>query len=209
MPIQKPPSLAKSNIAPAFRRRDNFAKQLMEEELASSQDTHTSVPEEIQIYKSSNGDTWYLCENPATSLPTVKHVANPQSGGHIAYLEVESFLSTGRGPEHEALRELIKRDHFATVLIAYDIHSRQDDGYAALVETIQSLGAWWHHLETVWIVRSHKTPEEIRDKLATHISADDQLLVADITGVAAEWAGLNEAGSTWLRMAVRQDALVA
>lgn len=173
------------------------------------QDPHSPVPNEKLIYESSNGDVWYLCENPVTTLPAVKHVANPQAGGHIDYLEVENFLSIGRGPEHQALRDLIERDQMATILIAYDIHSRQESGYDELVEAIRSLGSWWHHLETVWIVRTKMTSELIRDELAAHIGADDQLLVVNITGAGMEWTGLNLAGSDWLKRTMNRDTLLA
>jgi hypothetical protein len=173
------------------------------------QDTHASIPQDLLIYESSNGDAWYLCEDPATGLPAVKHSTNVQSGGHDSYLEVEAFLLKGNGPEHQALRQLLKQDHLSTILIACDIHSNQPPGYEKLVEAIQLLGAWWHHLEAVWIVRSDKTPGEIRDKLATYIGADDQLFVADITGISAEWAGINEAGSIWLRAHINREVLAA
>jgi hypothetical protein len=173
------------------------------------QDTHVSVPEELLVYASGNGDTWSLCENPSTGLPAVKHSSNLQSGGHVSYLEVETFLSSGSGPEQQALRQFLKQDHLSTILIACDIHSIQPSGYDDLAEAIQSLGAWWHHLETVWIVRSDKTPAEIRDKLATYIAADDQLFVADITGIPAEWAGINEAGSIWLKGRINKENIAA
>jgi hypothetical protein len=51
------------------------------------------------------------------------------------------------------------------------------------------------------------TPKVIRDRLATHITAEDQLLVADITGASIEWAGLNKAGAAWLQNAVSLDAV--
>jgi hypothetical protein len=54
-------------------------------------------------------------------------------------------------------------------------------------------------LETVWIVRSDKTLEEIRDELKSHIGVEDQIFISDITGNKAGWAGINDAGSTWLR----------
>jgi hypothetical protein len=181
----------------------------MEEKLSNPQDTHASVPKELLVYESSNGDTWYLCENPPTGLPAVKHTASLQSGGHVSYLEVESFLSNGNGPEHQALRQLLKQDHLSTILIACDIHSKQPSGYDDLSEAIQSLGAWWHHLETVWIVRSDKTPGEIRDRLATQIGADDQIFVADITGIPAEWSGINEAGSIWLKGHMNREIIAA
>src|ERR1700733_397781 len=181
----------------------------MEEKLSNAQDTHASVPEELLVYESSNGDTWSLCENPSTGLPAVKHVASLQSGGHVSYLEVESFLSGENGPEHQALRQLLKQDDLSTILIACDIHSKQPSEYNDLAEAIQSLGAWWHHLETVWIVRSDKTPGEIRDQLARFIGADDQIFVADITGIPAEWVGVNEAGTIWLKGHLNRETLAA
>jgi hypothetical protein len=173
--------------------------------MSADRETH-AVPMELLVYESSNGDIWFLCESPSSGLPAVKHAANPTSGGHVSYFEVESFLVGGNGPEHEALRRLLKQDHLSTILIACDIHSEQPSGRNDLAEAIQSLGAWWHHLETVWIVRSDKTPSEIRDKLACQIGADDQIFVADITSIPAEWAGINEAGSNWLKGYINRDA---
>jgi hypothetical protein len=173
------------------------------------QEPHASVPDEFLVYESSNGDTWSLCENPSTGLPAVKHSSNLQSGGHVSYLEVETFLSSGSGPEHQALKQILKQDHLSTILIACDIHSKQPSEYNELTEAIQSQGAWWHHLETVWIVRTDKTPAEIRDKLATYVAADDQLFVADITGIRAEWVGINEAGSIWLKGHINKEIIAA
>jgi len=176
--------------------------------MSGLQDTHASVPEELLIYTSENGDSWYLCEDPA-GLPAVKHSANPQSGADVSCSEIESFLSSGNGPEHQALRQLLKQDHLSTILIACDIHPKPPSRYDELSEAIQSLGAWWHHLETVWIVRSDKTPGEIRDRLAFYIGADDQLLVADITQSGTEWIGINEAGHSWLKGNINPAPLVA
>jgi hypothetical protein len=63
---------------------------------------------------------------------------------------------------------------------------------------IQSLGHWWNHLETIWIVQCVHTPGEIRDRLKSRIGNEDQLLVIDISGDAAGWVGVNESGRTWL-----------
>jgi hypothetical protein len=151
------------------------------------------------IYESSNGDAWFLGLDPATQRPAVKHVANLPSGGGIAYKDIESFLRAGNGPEHQALRRLIRAERLATILIAYDIHPAEGASYQELADAIQSLGAWWHHLETAWIVRSNRAPEEIRNKLKPYIGADDQLLVVDISGDKAAWVGVNETGDSWLR----------
>src|SRR5262249_96570 len=167
--------------------------------MASQQSKTLSEADEKVFYKSSNGDSWYLGRDPKTGLPAIKHVANAESGGHISYLETESFLSAGGGPERQAFGHLADAERAATILIAYDIHPAQGAAYDNLVEAIQSLGACWHHLETVWIGRSDKTAEKIRDELRTYNGTDDQVLILDITGDKAGWAGINEVGSTWLK----------
>jgi hypothetical protein len=87
----------------------------------------------------------------------------------------------------------------ATILIGYDVHSPEGATHDQLVTAIQSLGAWWHHLETIWIVKSDRTPAAIRDQLKSHIGSDDQLLVVDISGDTTEWLGINDTGSAWLK----------
>jgi hypothetical protein len=87
----------------------------------------------------------------------------------------------------------------ATILIAYDIHFPKGRTYDDLVKAIQSLGTWWHHLESTWIVKCARTPGEIRDQLQSLIGPDDQLLVVDISQDHAEWAGINDTGSKWLK----------
>jgi len=152
------------------------------------------------IYESSNGDSWCLARDPVTGARAVMHRPNPQSGGQVSYIEIEKFLIEGAdGPEHQALRRLMETSaRVATILIAYDIHPPKGKIYDELVRAIQSLGTWWHHLETIWIVQCAKTPDEIRDRLTSHIGAEDQLLVIDISGDAAGWAGVDASGSKWL-----------
>ena len=86
-----------------------------------------------------------------------------------------------------------------TTLIAYDLHAPKGALYDQLVGQIMSLGGWWHHFETIWIVKSVHPPGEIRDQLKPYIGSDDQLLVIDITGDVAEAVGLNRAGTAWLQ----------
>ena len=114
------------------------------------------------IYESSNGDSWCLTRNPATGTRAVMHRSNPQSGGQVSYLEIEQFLTEGaNGPERQALRRLMEMSPpVASILIAYDVHPARGEAYDGLVEAIQSLGTWWHHLETIWILQCDHTPGE-------------------------------------------------
>jgi hypothetical protein len=81
--------------------------------------------------------------------------------------------------------------------ISYDLR-RPGQDYAGLFAAIKSLGAWWHHLESVWLVKTPLTSDKIRDTLRPHLDANDSLLVAALSG---NWGtlGLSSDGNDWLR----------
>jgi hypothetical protein len=60
-----------------------------------------------QLYRSPNGDSWFLARDPATGTAFVRHQANAPSGGHVTDIELGTFLSGPRNPEREALLRLI------------------------------------------------------------------------------------------------------
>lgn len=86
----------------------------------------------------------------------------------------------------------------ATKLIAYDLNS-PGQKYSELIEAIKALGAWWHHLDSTWIVRTTKSSEAVRDELKKYLDNGDELLVVDVTGDNRAWCGFNESGSKWLK----------
>jgi hypothetical protein len=60
-----------------------------------------------QLYRSPNGDTWFLARDPETGSAFVRHQANAPSGGQVTDIELAAFLSASGSPEHEALLRLI------------------------------------------------------------------------------------------------------
>ena len=60
-----------------------------------------------QLYRSPNGDSWFLARDPATGSAFVRHQANAPSGGQVTDIDLGAFLSGPRNPEHEALLRLI------------------------------------------------------------------------------------------------------
>jgi hypothetical protein len=62
---------------------------------------------EQAFYRSSNGDQWYLVQEPGTERMYVRHQPNRASGGQSSLMEVPEFLSEGHGPQHEALLRLL------------------------------------------------------------------------------------------------------
>lgn len=83
------------------------------------------------------------------------------------------------------------------LIISYDLRQPSAQ-YAPLIEAIKSLGGWWHHLESTWVVRTNLTASQARDKLTKHLRQDDEILVVQSAGVGA-WYGFNDSGSNWLR----------
>jgi hypothetical protein len=62
------------------------------------------------IYRSSKGDRWTLIRDPGTGRLSVRHEANPSSGGCVTETDADEFLSiAGSGPEFAALRRLLNR----------------------------------------------------------------------------------------------------
>jgi hypothetical protein len=153
------------------------------------------------FYRSSNGDSWSLIADSASGTTTVMHRPNPHSGGKMSSTGVDEFLRQNpESPEHLALRQFIESKSLTpTLLITYDLHYPREETYEGLIEAIKAFGDWWHHLETVWIVRCTNSPTEVRERLKSHIGEEDQLLVIDISSVAAEWLGINDAGNQWLK----------
>ena len=82
-------------------------------------------------------------------------------------------------------------------LISYDLNT-PGKNYKELYEAIKEYGAWWHHIDSTWIVKTDQKASEIRDNLRTHIDSSDELLVVGLTGEGA-WAGFNKDASSWLK----------
>jgi hypothetical protein len=67
------------------------------------------VVEWIELAASSNGDKWHLCMPDGDGQPFVEHHANEPSGGTITRLSIPAFLDERpSGPQHEALRQVLK-----------------------------------------------------------------------------------------------------
>ena len=61
-----------------------------------------------ELYRSANGDAWFLAREVETQSVFVRHEANPSSGARVTDIDIGAFLSAGqRHPQHEALLRLI------------------------------------------------------------------------------------------------------
>lgn len=85
-----------------------------------------------------------------------------------------------------------------TILVTYDLNTPGQD-YAKLHEYLKSLGAWWHHLDSTWLVKTTLTATGVRDGAATFLDVNDEILVVDVTNDPRAWRGFNASGSEWLK----------
>lgn len=85
----------------------------------------------------------------------------------------------------------------SALLITYDLNKPGQD-YDKLYEKIKALGAWWHHLDSTWIVTSTLTPSEAFDRLKLALDESDRVLIVNITGdTYSGW--LTQKGWDWLK----------
>jgi hypothetical protein len=85
-----------------------------------------------------------------------------------------------------------------TLLVGYDLDS-PGQNYDDLIAAIKEAGAWWHYLDSTWLVKTQLTAIELRDNLTEHIDTNDELLVIEVTGDAAAWIGFDDEGNQWLK----------
>lgn len=62
-----------------------------------------------ELYRSPNGDAWFLGRDPSDGRAVIIHEANRPSGGQVSCMDLGQFLTQGDGPEQQALLRLIAR----------------------------------------------------------------------------------------------------
>lgn len=70
--------------------------------------------------------------------------------------------------------------------INYDLNKPGQD-YAKLHEAIKGLGAWWHHLDSTWLVDTNLNADQIWNRLSQHVDKNDFVLVIGVTRDYSGW----------------------
>jgi hypothetical protein len=65
------------------------------------------MSERRELYRSPNGDSWFLGREPETGHAFIVHQPNAPSGGRLSHIELGRFLREGTAPEQQALLWLI------------------------------------------------------------------------------------------------------
>jgi hypothetical protein len=67
----------------------------------------TNMSDRRELYRSPNGDTWFLGREPANGHAFIIHQPDAPSGGRLSHIELGAFLREAAGPEQQALLRLI------------------------------------------------------------------------------------------------------
>jgi len=81
-------------------------------------------------------------------------------------------------------------------VIGYDLKHKKDESPEELFAAIKKSGAWWHCLDSTWIVDTERSVDDMLFKLDVHIKPDDKLLIAPISG--PHTAASPDMGYDWL-----------
>ena len=65
------------------------------------------MSERHELYRSPNGDCWFLARERENGYAFIIHQPNAPSGGRLSHIELGEFLRSGKGPEQQALLRLI------------------------------------------------------------------------------------------------------
>lgn len=68
----------------------------------------------------------------------------------------------------------------AVYLITYDLNE-PGQKYSELYEQIKSCGAWWHYLDSTWLVDTTLNAIQIRDRMRTAMDNSDSCFVIKLT----------------------------
>ncbi|HJV46608.1 MAG TPA: hypothetical protein VJ824_12915 [Bacillota bacterium] len=70
----------------------------------------------------------------------------------------------------------------AVYLITYDLKNASGHDYSALHDKIKSFGAWWHYLESTWLVDTTMSAQTMSDEIRK-VYQPEYHLVIKLTGL--------------------------
>ena len=86
-----------------------------------------------------------------------------------------------------------------TFIISYDLHKPGRD-YSTLIDFLKKESpTYWHHIESMCIVKNDSTAVKIRDAIKKKIDGNDDVIVIELT--CQMWAtyGFSKRATDWLQ----------
>jgi hypothetical protein len=83
----------------------------------------------------------------------------------------------------------------SVLIITYDLKTTGHN-YTPLYEALQNQGPWAHYLASTWLIKTEKSPQQMYESLAAHITTNDSILITTIH--APYWGYLPKDAWDWL-----------
>lgn len=84
-------------------------------------------------------------------------------------------------------------------LITYDLN-RPGQNYDGLYKAIKKLGAWWHYLDSTWLVDTNLSSDQIYARIKPHVDDNDHFLIIKVTRDYTGW--LPKKAWEWIKQRV-------
>ena len=84
-----------------------------------------------------------------------------------------------------------------TILISYDLQTPGKD-YVNLWEHLRSYGNYAKLLESMWLLRTYLSAEQVRDNAIKYIDQNDKIFVVDVTKQEYAWYRLPTKIYEWM-----------
>jgi len=72
------------------------------------------------------------------------------------------------------------------LLVTYDLVNPGKD-YSLLYEALKEAPAWWHYLESTWLIKTNLSPQQWFNKLKPFIDDNDRIFIMEITKNYQGW----------------------
>jgi hypothetical protein len=70
--------------------------------------------------------------------------------------------------------------------------------YSKLIGFLKTFSYWAKPLESVWLLKTAYSAEQVRNSVQNHVDKNDKLVVIDVTKKPAAWYNLGETLSNWI-----------
>lgn len=84
-----------------------------------------------------------------------------------------------------------------TILISYDLLTPGKD-YTRLWEHLRSYRNYAKPLESVWLIRTGDSTEQVRNSALNYIDKNDKIFVVDVTSRTSAWNNLSVEVVGWI-----------
>ena len=84
-------------------------------------------------------------------------------------------------------------------LVSYDLR-KPNQNYEGLFEELKRSPAWWHYLDSTWLISTSESAAQIYHRLAIYINPPDNILIIQVTKDYYGW--LPKEAWAWIKQNV-------